>query len=238
MATALRRKTVPSDKLAQFIVLVNFYALTFAVGLETESGASSIRRRMDHLQRKYRTNAMNALRRVSVLDPPSLTLLQALLAGAMIFQMAGDIDECMQLSAAACMVCTLLGGQYFARLALSASKEESFEVRHSLGHCYILDKALSMVLHRQAILPEMEVNTSLLLPPTIDMPSAPILNIYLEFAKVQDTISRNVRTPQSHHGEVTTELVQSLQQRMRSIREKIRMVRTIENAVCIAADPF
>ena len=143
----------------------------------------------------------------------------------MIFQMAGDVDRCSQLSASACLVCAQLGGQYFARLAVSASPEESYEVRHCLGHCYIIDKALSMILQRRSLLPEMDVNTSVLIPPTVAMLSAPILNIYLDFAKVQDSISRNGRVQQLEGGGTrSADVVRSLQQRMRSIRDKIHEV--------------
>lgn len=73
----------------------------------------------------------------------------------MLFQMAGNVDKCAQLTTFACLVCTQLGGYYFAELASDVSKQESLEVRHCLGHCYIMDKSLSLSLGRCSFLPEM-----------------------------------------------------------------------------------
>ena len=79
MAASLREQQATGPSLAHYVVLVNFYALTFAVGLETEQHSSFSRFRLQDLQKKYRNNAIYALQQVSVLDPPSLTLLQTLL---------------------------------------------------------------------------------------------------------------------------------------------------------------
>lgn len=138
--------------------------------------------------------------------------------------MAGSVDKCAQLSTAACVVCTHLGGRYFANLAAGASQAESLEVRQSLGHCYILDKSLAMTLGRRSFLPEMEVDAAMLIPPAVEKPSAPIFNVYIEFAKIQDSIARDMR---AHHPSTSSkrlEAVNSLRKRMKDIRVKIREV--------------
>jgi hypothetical protein len=142
----------------------------------------------------------------------------------MLFQMAGSVGKCAQLSAAACVVCVQLGGRYFANLASQSSPDDSLAVRYSLGHCYILDKSLSMTLGHRSFLPEMEVNTAMLIPPAVDMPSAPIFNIYIEFAKIQDFISRDTRAQRSHTASERVEIVKSLRSKMKEIRVKIREV--------------
>jgi hypothetical protein len=81
MAFALIDQKVHGHTRVQYIVCVNFLALTFAAGLEVEFQAPSVQKRLTALQERYRRNALSALHRISVLNPPSLPLLQALLAG-------------------------------------------------------------------------------------------------------------------------------------------------------------
>ncbi|KAH8667163.1 hypothetical protein BGZ61DRAFT_522230 [Ilyonectria robusta] len=225
MAFALIDQQVHGHTRVQYIVCVNFIALTFAVGLEAEDQTRSIQERLKTLQDGYRRNAFTALRHVSILDPPSLPLLQTLLSGAILYQMAGSVDKCAQLSTAACVVCTHLGGRYFANLAAGASQAESLEVRQSLGHCYILDKSLAMTLGRRSFLPEMEVDAAMLIPPAVEKPSAPIFNVYIEFAKIQDSIARDMRAHHPGTSSKRLEAVNSLRKRMKDIRVKIREFR-------------
>ncbi|KFA51011.1 hypothetical protein S40293_11165 [Stachybotrys chartarum IBT 40293] len=226
MAFSLIKNLVQGHTRVEFIVCVNFFALTSAVGLETEGQTVYLQDRLKNLQKRYRRNAMTALNHISVLNPPSISLLQALLSGAMLFQMAGSISKCAQLSAAACIVCAQLGGQYFAQLASGVSEEDSLEVRQCLGHCYILDKALAMALSRRPFLPEMDVNTAILIPPAVDMPSTPIFNIYIDFAKVQDSVARDLRSPSYQTKDARSDMVKSLCSQMEDIRTKIRKFRS------------
>lgn len=139
----------------------------------------------------------------------------------MLFQLAGNVDKCSQLSSAACLVCSQLGGRYLAELAASASKQDSLEARQCLCHCYTIDKSLSMSLGRRSYLPEMELNATMLIPVVPEMPSAPISNIYLEFAKVQDEIAREMRLQQSaREQEERPRIFHELRSRMEEIRAK------------------
>ncbi|KAM0813363.1 putative Zn(2)-C6 fungal-type domain-containing protein [Seiridium cardinale] len=225
MAYALIDQKVQGYTRVQYVVCVNFLALTSTAGLRVEGQTVFLQEQIKNLQDRYRENAFTALSHISVLDPPCLPLLQALLAGAMLFQLAGRIEKCAQLSAAACIVCTQLGGRYFASLASGASREDSLEARQSIGHCYILDKALAMTLGRRSLLPEMEVNVAVLIPPTADMPCSPIFNIYLEFAKVQDSIANTSRTQHTLALSERKEILRSLRSRMAEITLKVREFR-------------
>lgn len=156
----------------------------------------------------------------------------------MLFQVAGNVDKCAQLSASACVVCAHLGGRFFADLASGDSSKGSFEARQCLGHCYIMDKSLAMSLGRRSFLPDMEINASMLVPPAPNLPSAPIFNIYLEFAKIQDQVAREMRL--SPTGGVSTSdsldgvgaesrlylVVRKLRAKMEDIRVKIKKVRS------------
>jgi hypothetical protein len=81
MAFALIDQKVQGHTRVQYIVCVNFLALTFAVGLEIKGQTLTMQERLKALQDRYRRNAFAALHNISVLNPPSLPLLQALLAG-------------------------------------------------------------------------------------------------------------------------------------------------------------
>jgi hypothetical protein len=132
--------------------------------------------------------------------------------------MAGNVDKCAQLTASACFVCTHLGGHYFAELASDETRHESLEVRHCLGHCYIMDKSLSLMLGRRSFLPEMRVDATVLMPPVPEVPSTLIFNVYLEFARVQDDIAREMRLASSE--EQRLHVMKDLNIRMEHIRLK------------------
>ncbi|KAH7349747.1 hypothetical protein B0T11DRAFT_289834 [Plectosphaerella cucumerina] len=226
MAFALIDEQILGHARAEYIVCVNFFSLTLTIGLESGDVSSSFRRRLKPLQKKYRRNAFAALNHISMLSTPSLSLLQALLAGAMLFQMAGNTGKCAQLSAAACLICSHLGGRFFAELAKGTSKQESLEARQCLGHCYILDKSLSMSLGRRSFLPDMDVNASMLIPPTLEMPSTPIFNVYIEFAKVQDGVALEARASSSRSPRRRVHAIQLLCHRLERIRAKIESFRS------------
>jgi hypothetical protein len=81
MAFALIDEQILGHARAEYIVCVNFFSLTLTIGLESGDVSSSFRRRLKPLQKKYRRNAFAALNHISMLSTPSLSLLQALLAG-------------------------------------------------------------------------------------------------------------------------------------------------------------
>lgn len=143
----------------------------------------------------------------------------------MLFQMAGNVEKCAQLTSTACFVCMHLGGQYFAELASDESTQESLEVRHCLGHCYIMDKSLSLSLGRRSFLPEMQVDASVLMPPTPEVPSTLIFNIYIEFARIQDDVAREMRQSSSQKQDARAlQVIEDLRSRMERARLNIRNV--------------
>jgi hypothetical protein len=81
MAYALIDREVQGHTRAEYIVCVNFFTLMLAGGLEAGASSNSTAKRLTSLQDRYRENAFKALRHISVLSPPSLSLLQALLSG-------------------------------------------------------------------------------------------------------------------------------------------------------------
>ncbi|KAH7303405.1 hypothetical protein B0I35DRAFT_465708 [Stachybotrys elegans] len=230
MSCALLDEQVPKHRHAEYIACVNFFILTVVVGLEATDKNGHDVPRLRILQSRYRQNAFTALRYISVLNSPSLSLLQALLAGAMLYQMSGYQQKSAYLSALACVTCSQLGGHYFAELAASASEQESLEDRQCLGHCYIIDQSLALSMGRRSFLSEMNVNASVLMPPERDMPIMPIFNIYLQFARIQDDIARHLRKGPALHGldeDVGQEAyINDLQSRMHEIRQKIRQFRS------------
>lgn len=81
MAYALIDQQVHGNKRAEYKVCVNFFTLTLTGGLEAVGRTQGVPNRLTPLQDRYRANALKALNYISVLSPPGLSLLQALLAG-------------------------------------------------------------------------------------------------------------------------------------------------------------
>lgn len=80
MAYALIDGQVHGHTRAEYLVCVNFFMLT-SVGLEESDQSDVTKKRVQILRERYRKNSFLALGGISVLNPPSLCLLQALLAG-------------------------------------------------------------------------------------------------------------------------------------------------------------
>jgi hypothetical protein len=81
MACALVDQQAHGSTRAEYIVCVNFFILTFSSGLEVTEKNARLSRRLESFRQRYRRNAFTALEKISILNPPSLSLLQALLAG-------------------------------------------------------------------------------------------------------------------------------------------------------------
>jgi hypothetical protein len=77
----------------------------------------------------------------------------------------------------------------------------------------------------------MDVNASMLIPPTLEMPSTPIFNVYIEFAKVQDGVALEARASSSRSPRRRVHAIQLLCHRLERIRAKIESVGRVHNSL-------
>ncbi|CAG8401221.1 unnamed protein product [Penicillium salamii] len=147
----------------------------------------TIRRRLELSQRQYKAFALAALRRLHFLSPPSLSLVQALLSGAMLMQYIGNMSRSWSLTAFAARILVSLNSHTaVSRRLLQAELNEDHG--SCLYWCYYLDKVLSALFARQPSLPKLDFDPASLAPRGSSNPLQKIVVIMIEMAKVQEGI--------------------------------------------------
>ncbi|PWY69417.1 hypothetical protein BO83DRAFT_400327 [Aspergillus eucalypticola CBS 122712] len=130
----------------------------------------------------YRETAQRCLRRIPLFTESSFSLLQTILCGIFLYQGSGDASTCQELTKTACRVCMDIG-LYPGAIDLHNSSEEEY---YCFMWCYILDRNYAWKLGRRRML---TVESDLRVDPaTSKVTISSLLLIYLELAKVQDTM--------------------------------------------------
>ncbi|KAJ5510049.1 hypothetical protein N7453_002152 [Penicillium expansum] len=145
--------------------------------------------------------ALAALDWLSLTIAPSLPLMQALLAGAILFQYQGDADKCWTLIAHASTVCKVLGWHIPATFTFDPNNEPEAEILAAVHQCYVLDKTISMNHNRPFSLPELDFLSILSSTRFVKGPFSFVIEGGLLQAQTQEKIIRHLQ-PDSHLSEV------------------------------------
>jgi hypothetical protein len=81
MGLALIERTVSGQTRLQYIICVNLIAYLYSVATDSNAQSETMRRHLERSRKEYLRSGLEALERMSLLAPPSLTLLQALISG-------------------------------------------------------------------------------------------------------------------------------------------------------------
>ncbi|KAF4488354.1 hypothetical protein CGGC5_v004317 [Colletotrichum fructicola Nara gc5] len=219
----LIEKKVSGATYLHYTVNVNFLAWIYLGATNSEPG-TLMHAHLLTRQQQYEKNILIALHRIGVLDPPSMSLFQALLSGTMYMLLSGKLEKCWQLSTAACRTCMALGGPQL--ISSPSDKFGSEEARYGLSLCYMFDKALALSMNRTACLPDMNLDTTDLLGPDPAKPHTYLLHVYLRLAEIQNEIVHGSRERSNSKDMLSR--VQCMQQEMWKIKETIREFRNTQ----------
>ncbi|KAJ5165488.1 uncharacterized protein N7500_007318 [Penicillium coprophilum] len=179
--------------------------------------------RLEKSQRQYKAIALAALCRVHFLSPPSLSLVQALLSGAMLMQYIGNVSRSWSLTAFAARVLVSLNSHTVeARRLLRTELVEDFDL--CLYWCYYLDKVLSALFARQPSLPKLYFDPVSLIPLDSANPLQKTVKVMVEMAKVQESIL-DMQISRAEKGAVDISQVDSLIQKADSLFTHIKETR-------------
>jgi hypothetical protein len=142
----------------------------------------------------------------------------------MFMLLKGRIEQCWNLSTAASRTCLALSGKHLSDLASRDDESAAHEARYCFCLSYMFDKALSMSLDRLPSLPSTVPGMSLFVPNSPTRPFTVLLNVFIEFAKVQDNLVRNVKSQTV--STIRLKHIQELQGIMWQIRTTIQEVST------------
>ncbi|KAE8338006.1 hypothetical protein BDV24DRAFT_166708 [Aspergillus arachidicola] len=120
--------------------------------LSTETN-TSIRSTLIESKSRYITAACRALDSIGFLSPPSLSLIQALLSGAMLMQEMGNVSQSWALTSVAARYLVALNGHKLANRPPQNERDRKLKV--CLGWCFCLDTIMSMLLARRPSLPKL-----------------------------------------------------------------------------------
>ncbi|CAG7932123.1 unnamed protein product [Penicillium olsonii] len=173
---------------------------------------------------EYRTAAQTALKQIPLLVPPSLGLLQAILSGVFLHQGSGDVGLSGDLTKAACKTCTDLDLPGTV-LRGHATEEEYF----CFLWCYNLDRTHAYKVRTSRCLLDVH------LPPTFaDLyphfpPIAEFLLIYLDLARVQDTVVSYLPDSSAHHASSLYDTGEYMLLQMQSIEQRLNQLDTLSS---------
>ncbi|OQE35437.1 hypothetical protein PENCOP_c013G06853 [Penicillium coprophilum] len=183
----------------------------------------AVLQRLEKSQRQYKAIALAALCRVHFLSPPSLSLVQALLSGAMLMQYIGNVSRSWSLTAFAARVLVSLNSHTVeARRLLRTELVEDFDL--CLYWCYYLDKVLSALFARQPSLPKLYFDPVSLIPLDSGNPLQKTVKIMVEMAKVQEGIL-DMQISRAENGAVDISQVDFLIQKANSLFAHIKETR-------------
>ncbi|KAJ5952952.1 uncharacterized protein N7479_011365 [Penicillium vulpinum] len=183
MGLSLLRNNISGRESIIYTVCVNSVAykfITTVVNLEKDTDlALELRKNAT----EYRSAAQAALKQIPLLIPPSLGLLQAIICGIFLHQGSGDVDLSGDLTKAACNTCIDLDLQTKV-LCGKASEEELF----CFLWCYTLDRNHAYKSRTSRCLLDVQLPSSFNNLYPNYAPMAEHFLIYLDLARVQDTV--------------------------------------------------
>lgn len=179
--------TADEQTLLLYKVVVHFEAAVAFLNTQIQGPPSpAIQKHLRDMQFHHRHAALTALDRVGYLTQPSLLLLQALIAGALLMQVVGDAISCWYLTASASHTLVALGYHNLRHTAPRTDADE--EIHAAVAWCYHLDASMSMVLVRPLSLPRILVPVASLLKPNPLNPLTTFVIMALELVPVQQKI--------------------------------------------------
>ncbi|KAK7419940.1 hypothetical protein QQZ08_010643 [Neonectria magnoliae] len=219
MELALIENTVHGHRRLEYIVCVNFWAYLVLTSIESEDPSTAMAQHLGGSRDRYLGNAKRALKRMSILATPTVSTLQALLSGVMLFLDVGDFENCWILNSAACRACVALGGQFLADRASDPTSTQAQEVRASLFNCFIFDKAFSISMDRPCSLPDMEINIASLVLAEKDEAAYDICIVLLEIAQAMDSLVKVRRLQRHGDGKANLERLHATLDSLSSVSE-------------------
>ncbi|PWY89625.1 hypothetical protein BO94DRAFT_565393 [Aspergillus sclerotioniger CBS 115572] len=166
-----------------------------------------LRTHIKRTQEKYALAAVKVLDQINFVGTYSISLVQALLSGALLHQMQGNPTRGWTLTAFASQLLVTMN-YHTIREDTPVRSQEDEDARQCLFSCFYLDKMLSMLLLRPPSLPRLKINPSILVPLDDGVPLGMIVKTVVELAQVQEAALELIcgRNGPSDRNKVATKL--------------------------------
>ncbi|OJK01394.1 hypothetical protein ASPACDRAFT_1854771 [Aspergillus aculeatus ATCC 16872] len=185
MSLSLAEGRVDRQTSLHYRVCVYTKAIFFLARLREQQMNGRLRNHVRMTRHKYTLAAFKALDQVDLSGTHSLSLVQALLSGALLHQMQGNPTKSWTLTAFAARLLVAMNHHNITNDTPVLTQEEE-DARFCLSSCYLLDKSLSMLLLRPPSLPRLGVSPVALIPMDDGMSLSTITRTTVELAEIQE----------------------------------------------------
>ncbi|PYH88053.1 hypothetical protein BO71DRAFT_489067 [Aspergillus ellipticus CBS 707.79] len=185
MSLALAEGRLDRQTSLHYQVCVFTKALFYITRVPKNHISERFRMHLQKSQQKYALAASRALDEINFVGSNSISLVQALLSGALFHQMQGNPIKSWTLTAIASQILVSLN-YHNIKPDTPAQSEEEQDARRCVFSCFFLDKTLSMLLLRPPSLPRLKVSPSFLVPLEHGVPLGLIVKTVVELAQIQD----------------------------------------------------
>ncbi|PYI07689.1 hypothetical protein BO78DRAFT_442994 [Aspergillus sclerotiicarbonarius CBS 121057] len=185
MSLSLAEGKLDRQTALHYRVCVYSKALFFLARVPQKHLSPWLRTHIKRTQDRYVMVAAKALDQINFVGTHSISLVQALLSGALLHQMQGNQTRGWTLTAFASQLLVSMNYHTITENTPARSQEEE-DARQCLMSCFYLDKMLSMLLLRPPSLPRLKINPSLLVPLDDGVPLSMIFKTMIELAQVQE----------------------------------------------------
>ncbi|KAL2845923.1 hypothetical protein BJY01DRAFT_213772, partial [Aspergillus pseudoustus] len=220
MCLLLEEKTLDEQTLHHYRVCIYAKAIFFVSRLPAAQYSERLRRHLQDSKKQYEAIILTSLSKIQILtSPPSLSLLQALLSGALIMQLRGDMFRAWTLISIASR--TLVALNFHTIGSASQCTETEKQIRAAVLSCYYLDKILSVLLLRPPSLPRLKAEPTDLVALDPHIPLSAILKAMVEFAQIQEVVLDILFESGRSDERQQSAIIDVLIQKMYSIREQL-----------------
>ncbi|GKZ78305.1 hypothetical protein AnigIFM56816_001863 [Aspergillus niger] len=185
MSLSLAEGNLDRQTSLHYRVCVYTKALFFLARVPQQRLGGRLRTHVRKTQEKYASAALRALDQINFVGTHSITLVQALLSGALLHQMRGYPTRSWMLTAFASQILVAMN-YHTIRDDTPVRCQEDQDARFCLFSCFYLDKMLGMLLLRPPSLPRLRINPVSLIPLEDGTPLSMIVKTMIEFAQIQE----------------------------------------------------
>ncbi|RAK85828.1 hypothetical protein BO79DRAFT_272109 [Aspergillus costaricaensis CBS 115574] len=184
MSLSLAEGKLDRQTSLHYQVCVYTKALFFLARVPQQRLGGRLRTHVKKTQERYASAALRALDQINFVGTYSITLVQALLSGALLHQMQGYPTRGWTLTAFASQILVAMN-YHTIRDDTPVRCQEDQDARFCLFSCFYLDKMLSMLLLRPPSLPRLKLNPASLIPLESGALSL-IVKTVVELAQIQE----------------------------------------------------
>ncbi|KAE8374343.1 hypothetical protein BDV26DRAFT_296048 [Aspergillus bertholletiae] len=187
MSLSLAEGKLDGQTAVHYRVCVYVKAIFFLARIRQPNLTPRLRTHIKITHNKYMLAASQALDQINVVESHSISLVQALLSGALLHQMQGNLTKAWTLTAFAAQLLVTMDYHTVTEDTPIRNQEEE-DARCCLFSCHYLDKTLSMLLLRPPSLPRLRIRPTLLFPFEEGASLGMVAKTMAELAEVQEAV--------------------------------------------------